>query len=106
MNRLVVFGLCTLGLLAAGCYSTPIMPPLGLYSSFEAPLATGYGDTKITRKSGEATVKSVLGLVSWGDASVVSAAKEGSITTVHHADYRFYSFFGIYSTFTTIVYGE
>jgi len=32
--------------------------------------------------------------------------KNGGITRVHHVDHETTSWFGVYSTYTTIVYGE
>jgi len=44
--------------------------------------------------------------ITWGDASVASAAKSAGITVVHHIDYEMMSVLGIYVEFTTIVYGD
>lgn len=60
-------------------------------------------------KVGKVTVKNVLGLFAWGDASVEGAAKAGGITTIHTVDsevYRFWLWLPWYMTWTTVVTGE
>ena len=48
----------------------------------------------------------MLGIVAWGDGSMHAAAENGGITTIRSADYEFFSAFGIYTTYTTVVYGD
>ena len=84
-------------LLLAGC----------LYSNVVAPLDTDMNKTTLGKKEGRASVYSVLWLVSWGDAGVAAAAKNGGLTVVHHMDVEIRNIlFGLYTKETTIVYGD
>ena len=103
----------SLALLAAvlvplvGCYCAPVKPPVGAaYSSFTAPLDHDYDNTNPGTKTGSAYSESVLGLVSWGDASTKAAAQDGNIDTITHADYNYFNVLGCYQKFETIVYGN
>jgi hypothetical protein len=94
---------------ALGCtaFSAPVVPPPGLlYSNTKAPIDIDSDQTQLGAKRGAAVSKTVLGLVSWGDASVREAATSGGLTTIRHVDYEYYNVLGIYSTFTTVVYGD
>jgi hypothetical protein len=45
--------------------------------------------------------------LSWGDAGAAAAAKNGQISTLTHMDRELYVvLFGIYTSQTTIVYGD
>jgi hypothetical protein len=55
---------------------------------------------------GTSVATSILGLIATGDASIEAAAKAGGISKIHHVDYQAMSILGLYSTFTTVVYGE
>lgn len=57
-------------------------------------------------KRGEATATGILGLVSTGDASIQTAAKNAGITKISHVDTKKKSILGVVSKYTTIVYGE
>ena len=95
-----------LAALLAGCFTAPVMPPTGfVYSAYEAPMDVNTDATQMGRR-GEAVAHCVLGLVSWGDASIAAAAAENGITSVNHADYGFFHVLGVYQRFTTIVYGQ
>jgi len=104
----IVVALLSLPLLMAGCagvYAAPVIPPPGMvYSNVSAPIGTEGGD--VPDSMGQASSESVLGLVAWGDASVKTAAQNGGLKTVDHVDYKLYNVLGIYSKFTTVVYGE
>jgi len=109
----MVFVLVGVGILClaasgcAGCYRAPVMPGMGsFYADVHAPLDVDNDGTVIVEKHGEATAENVLGLIVTGDASIAAAAKAGKITKVSHVDYKFKNILGIYSKFTTIVYGE
>jgi len=91
----------------SGCMRAPVVPPQGwLFSQTQAPLDTDMNSTKIGPKVGESSCITILGLVSVGDASIKEAAKNGGITTVDHADYKFTNVLGLFQQYTTIVYGE
>ena len=78
-----------------------------LYSNVVAPLDTDLNKTVVGQKEGRASTYSVLWLVSWGDAGVAAAAKNGGLTTLHHMDVQVQNIlFGLYVKETTIVYGD
>jgi len=108
IRALLVALLAFLAVSSLGCMVAPVVPPTALlYTGFEAPLDVDFEDqTHLGSKKGEASTMNVLGLVSWGDASSASAAQDGNVQTIRHADYRFTSVLGIFSRYTTIVYGD
>ena len=57
-------------------------------------------------KVGRSSCRSILGVVSTGDASINAAMINGGISKIHHVDYKSTSVLGVFATFTTIVYGE
>ncbi len=94
----------------SGCaafYVAPVQPPPGfIYADIKAPIDTDAQKTNVSSKSGESSSMSILGLIALGDASVDAASKAGGIKTIDQVDYQFYNILGIYSKFTTKVYGE
>jgi hypothetical protein len=63
--------------------------------------------TRLGDKVGSSSAHSVVWLVSWGDAGVAKAAKNGDIQTINHLDGEFFVvLFGIYARQTTIAYGD
>ena len=91
----------------AGFYGSPVIPPGGFfYSKISAPQSLAINKTNLGTKTGEASTECVLGLVSWGDASVQAAAKDGQITQINHTDYQFFNVLGVYSKYTTTAYGK
>jgi hypothetical protein len=95
-------------LLLAGCgYVAPVMPPQGLIvSSIQAPIDTDVENTPVGVRSGRASSTSILGLVSFGDASTHTAASNGGIKKINHLDYEYVNILFLYQQFTTIAYGE
>lgn len=90
-----------------GFYAAPVMPPQGFgYTNVAAPIDTEFNGTSVTGKKGEASSIGILGLFAFGDASVEAAAREGNISRVNHADYKYFNILWIYQNFTTVVYGE
>lgn len=59
-----------------------------------------------TDKEGRACMKSVLGAVAWGDASVEAAKREGGIQTVSTIDYEVENILGIYGKYCLVVRGK
>lgn len=85
----------------------PVVPPQGMfYTGYSAPLDLDQSKTPVTQKAGKSSVTSILGLFSWGDASIDAAAREGGIQTIESADYSYTSVLGIYQQYTTIVHGN
>jgi len=107
MQRVLAASIAVLLLFCFGCYSAPIMPPNGfLYTNIDAPVSPAVAGRPIGDRKGEAISKAVLGLFAWGDASVAAAVREGGISEPRHIDYEYFNIFGIYQSFTTIVYGD
>jgi len=91
----------------SGCYSAPIMPPVGLlYTGVEAPVSAAAVGQNLGSRKGRSSSAAVLGLFAWGDSSVKAAAENGGISQLKHIDYRFFHVLGIYQEFTTVVYGD
>jgi hypothetical protein len=77
------------------------------YMHIKTPYDMDLNKTKLGAKVGEATKRSVLWLVYWGDAGTAAAAKDGGLTTINHMDAEILSvLFGLYYQDTTIVYGD
>lgn len=75
------------------------------YTNVRAPISVSQSDDKPSRV-GRASVRSILGLIALGDASIQAAAEKGGITDIHHVDYEATSYFGIMSEYTVVVYGD
>lgn len=94
-------------LLAAPVLLLPLLNTGCLYSHVRHPLDTDLQDTRLGSKQGEATARSILWLVAWGDAGTEAAARSGGISTLRHMDTELvFVFFGLYASTTTIVYGD
>jgi hypothetical protein len=94
---------------ASGCalYTAPVIPPMGYgYTHVTAPLDVDVDDTNVGEREGRSSTVAVLGLFAYGDASIHSAAKEGRLSIIDHADYEYINILGIWQKFTTIVYGR
>ena len=107
---LAIVALGTACLLLSGCtgvaFAPVIPPPAFVFTQYQAPLDVDYQNSPVTGKKGESSCINVLGLVSVGDASARAAAEDANITRIEHADYGMLSVLGIFSKYTTIVYGE
>jgi hypothetical protein len=110
MIRVRTAFLAACALASSGCaafYSAPVVPAAaGLYMNTKAPLDTHFDPTELGDKTGKASVRTVLWLIAWGDASAAAAAQDGGIKTIRHADYEFLSVLGVYQSFTTVVHGD
>jgi len=99
-----------LAVLCTGCvtYKAPVVPPLGAAFNFtSAPMNLDLRDTGLGSKRGEASCIGILGgLVSFGDSSIHAAAKDGRLTTVHHADSKITNVLTLFFSHTTVVYGN
>ena len=87
---------------------SPVSP--GMIGSISVP-GEGFETADLTSgirnlDKGESSVWSLLGIISGGDSSIMSAARAGSINIIHHIDYEVFNFLGLYATNTTVVYGE
>jgi hypothetical protein len=102
-----------LGVALVGCwgcgvsYNAPVIPPTaGGFNNTSVPMDLSFDTTTLGSKQGEASAVAVLGLFSFGDATIGTAARKGDIQTIHHVDSRLLNVLGIYRSHTTIVYGE
>ena len=57
-------------------------------------------------KQGQAESMNVLGIVATGDSSIQTAAASAGITKISHVDFKSWSILGLFSKFTTYVYGD
>ncbi|MFQ5586046.1 MAG: TRL domain-containing protein [Thermodesulfobacteriota bacterium] len=77
------------------------------YSHVQRPLDINYDRTSLGTKVGRSHTQSVLWLLAWGDGGTRTAAKNGGITNITHADIEFYMIlFGLYTRTTTVLYGD
>ncbi len=89
--------LCLNVLLSSGC----------LYSNVKYPMDTNFEKTELGAKVGKSEMYSVFWMVAWGDAGTQAAVENGKLKIINHADQEFFTvFFGLYSKFTTILYGD
>lgn len=78
-----------------------------IYANVKTYLDTDLKETKLGTKTGEASSQQVLGLFAWGDSSTQAAATNGGITTLNHADEKYFAILWfIYAKRTTVVYGD
>ena len=89
----------------SGC--TAVSSPVSngaLFTNVQGPVAVTAADTY--SKVGQSSCVAVLGIVSVGNASIDAAMKNGGIIKIHHVDHKSLSVLGVFSKFTTVVYGE
>jgi len=103
---------------AAGYGSTgvrvPVAPPTGYgFAHQSAPIETNFEATPVGSREGEAVIYFLqdpiftgLPIVTFGDASLAEAIKDGGLQTVHYADYHIVSVLGIYVQLTLRVSGD
>ena len=110
MKKVILFSaliaLATLSLV--GCIRAPFVPPQGYaFSQMKAPLDIDFNNTQLAdMHRGTAEVMNVLGLFTFGDASAKTAAENGRISTIVHADYEHFNILGLFQKTTVIVYGK
>jgi hypothetical protein len=77
------------------------------YVNIKTPYDRDLERTELGSKVGVAQAYSVLWLVAWGDASYETAARNGDITVLKHADQEIFQvLFGLYTRWRVIVYGD
>ena len=78
-----------------------------VYTDIQMPMDTDFDKTTLGTKEGKSSTYSVLYMVTWGDAGSKSAATDGDIEVITHADRQVFSvLFGLYSKVSTVVYGD
>lgn len=87
---------------------TPALPYFGtLFNDTSTPVDIAFESNAIGPASGRSAASSVLGLFSWGDCSVQSAARAGNLATVNHVDAEVTNvLFGLYTRYETVAWGE
>jgi TRL-like protein family len=110
MNTRVMATLAALVLVTPGCiyYQAPVMPPPGLmFSSVSAPLDIDAEKTPVCPKMGESNSSAFLfNMFAFGDCSIDSAARNGGLQTIEHADYHHLNIMFMYQRFTVRAYGN
>ena len=77
------------------------------YVHTKTPYDQNLDKTELGSKVGVANCYSLFWLVAWGDASYAAAAKNGNIHILKHADQETTQiFFGMYTRWRVIVYGD
>ena len=77
------------------------------FVNIKTPFDTDLDKTELGSKRGTASAYSLLWLVSWGDASYATAAKNGGIEVMKHADQEVQQvLLGIYTRWRVVVYGD
>lgn len=88
----------------AGCVGPP---GAAVFTKMSGPIAVASGEpAPLDAKRGKAHAHVFLGLFGYGDASLEAAMLAGGITRVHHVDYEYKAFLGLFSKYTTVVVGE
>jgi len=98
--RTMVVGIVVMVLLISSC---------GLYSNVKTPMPAFnlQANAEQQNKVGKATAEMYLWFIVLGDCSVATAMKNGDVAKIHHIDTELTSvIFGLYGSFTTVVYGE
>lgn len=93
-------------ILLCACMRAPFVPPVGAISSVQAPLNLELDNTQTSSKKGSSSAYNILGLVSMGDLSYDTAAKNGNISIIKYADYEHINIFFLFQKITVNVYGE
>ena len=89
----------------SGCAAS-MSPVTGfMYTNVSGPL-TATAAPEAPARVGRASVRSILGILATGDASIQAAARNGGIREIHYVDYESQSFFGVVAEFTVVVYGN
>jgi len=102
-KAVLLSGVIAAGSMLSAC-ATPF--PLGcLYTKVTLPVTVGNGELKYSR-TGEAKCISILGWFASGDASINAACKQGNIKKVAWVNQRVNNYFGVYGSYTTMVYGD
>ena len=77
------------------------------FVNIKTPFDTDLDRTDLGSKKGTAQAYSLFWLVSWGDASYATAAKNGGIKVMKHADQEMQQvLLGLYTRWRVVVYGD
>lgn len=105
MKKVVLSVICAVALMMGSCSVVSTGAGSGfIYTDVtEGAIATG---NQCGTKVGESQAVGVLGIVAIGDASIQTAAHQAGIKKISHVDTKKMSILGIFSKYTTVVYGE
>ncbi|HVM33488.1 MAG TPA: TRL-like family protein [bacterium] len=79
----------------------------GLFTSVSGPVAVTPYPVTANAKVGTGSTSCILGLFSFGDASIHTACASAGITKIQHVDYHTTTvLFGLFSSYQITVYGE
>lgn len=105
MRMLICVAALAAMLVMSGCAVMALGPvPGAITIDQKGPVAVGAG-AGMGSKVGRAKAEGIL-LVSYGDASITTAAKAGNITRIQHVDNETLNVLGIYARYETVVYGD
>jgi hypothetical protein len=77
------------------------------YVDVKTPYDENLDRTELGSKKGTGEGHSILWLFTWGDTSYGTAAKNGDITVIRHADQELFQIlFGLYTRWRIVVYGD
>jgi hypothetical protein len=81
--------------------------PGGTYGALftQTDNAVAVGSAAGAEKVGTAESTAIICFAT-GDSSISKAMANGGITKIHHVDAKVFSVLGVYSKYTTVVYGE
>ena len=112
MKKLMfIAAVAALGIGVGGCVgvggpsATTALGLGGIIDDNCSPAPFRIDNTVKAAKCGQATSKGIVIFTS-GDSSIKAAMDNGGITKIHHIDYKVFNVLNIYSTATTIVWGE
>jgi len=111
MKYVLLFVALAVVVLSTGCampgYAQVRPPQAGILTEWKAPLSADNRGDVTASKVGRATVEQMLWIISQGDCSIETAAKNAGITNVKYVDYEIFDvLFGAYSKFTIVVHGD
>ena len=106
MKRLIVMlALVMLGMTLAPKAQAYEPWGMGIYNGTKEVMDYATPGATLGTKTGEATCRTVLGIVNWGDCSIRTAMKNGRISKVTAADWE-KRYIVVYGTKTLRVYGN
>ena len=100
-----IFALMLMASMLGGCAAVDTPVTGFMYANVKAPMAVNQAGEK-PQRVGRASVRSILGILATGDASIATAARNGGIREIHYVDYEAQNFFGVLAEYTVVVYGN
>lgn len=105
MNKLMLGTVAaSFALILGGCAMSPYQTGL-IYTNVAAPMMVTNNSVGCPRK-GTSSMYNILGLFSFGNASIAAAKNEANITTVGSVDVHYSNFLGLYGHTVTQVCGK